>query len=202
MIRRTAPFAALACALLLVTPAAAGTFYVGAELGESSTDAVDESAIDDGSFGSINVDDSDSSWKAFVGYRFLKFVAVEVAAVDLGQFEVSGTSSGGGVFPAGNVSATAAADGYTVSALGVLPVGPGFKVFARAGYFIWDVDFDLTSSGVGTTVNDSQDGEDLVYGAGLAYKFAMGLGVRLEYEQYEVEDESIDVISAGLTWRF
>lgn len=199
MIRRTALLAPLACALLLVTPAAAGTFYLGAELGESSTDAVDESIIDDGTFGnSIDVDDSDTAWKGFVGYRFLKFVAVEAALVNLGEFEVNGTSSGA----AGDVSFSADADGYTLSAMGILPVGPGFKLFAKAGYFIWDVDVDVSSSGLGTTINDSDDGEDLVYGAGLAYKFGLGLGVRLEYEEYEIDDESVEVISAGVTWRF
>ena len=76
-----------------------GGFYVGGAVGQfdlkiDGLDGVDE-AID-------GLDADDTAWKAFVGWRFNPYLAVEAAYVDFGsphdQFTATGSS---GVLPGG-----------------------------------------------------------------------------------------------------
>jgi OOP family OmpA-OmpF porin len=200
-IRTFVPVVLVGALALLVAPAWAGTFYLGAGAGESSTDDLSVADLDDGSFVDGSLDDSDTAIKAFVGYRFLKFVAIEVGYVDLGEFTIEGTSDGSGPdFFAGPVDAAAEVDGYDVSVLGILPIGKRLKVFARAGYYLWDS--EVTVSNGGLSLSEDDDGEDTLIGAGASFRLGAGIDVRAEYEQFDVDDITVDVISAGLTWRF
>lgn len=39
-------------------------------------------------------------------------------------------------------------------------------------------------------------------GAGVSYRLGVGLAVRAEFEQFDVDGVNVDLITAGLTWRF
>jgi opacity protein-like surface antigen len=192
--------AMLLVSTMLATPAQAGKIYAGASVGESSIDFV-LADIDDGSLSNSSVDDSDTAFKVFVGYRFLKFFAVEADTVDLGEFAISATSDGSGAsFAAGPVAAIAEADGYRIAGVGILPVGGGFSVFAKAGIFYWDAETMLTDAS--STVIDSSSDSDEFFGAGLNFDLKGPISIRLEYEMLTLDDVDVDLVSIGAAFRF
>lgn len=156
-------------------------FYLGGSVGSATISA---EADDDFEF-----DENDFAWKAFGGYNF------ELAVVDLGIE--------GGYVNFGSPSATLSGEtvglelaGWDLFGLAGVQLGP-IGVFAKAGYFSWDVDVLVSGEKV-----DSDDGSDPAYGVGA--KFALGsLEIRGEYEYFDV-DESDDVymLSVGLVWSF
>lgn len=186
--------------LLVATPAQAGKIYAGASVGESSID-FSVADIDDGSLSNASADDSDTAFKVFAGYRFLKFFAVEADTVDLGEFVFTATSDGSGTsYPAGPVSAVAEADGYRIAGVGILPVGGGFSVFAKAGIFFWDAETVLIDNG-GTLTDDSSDNDEF-FGAGLNFDLKGPISIRLEYEMLTLDDVDVDLVSIGAAFRF
>jgi len=96
------------------------------------------------------------------------------------------------------VSYTLDSDSWNLWGIAGLDIGPiGF--FAKVGYIAWDV----SGSSVGESRESiSDDGTDLAYGIGA--KLLLGsLELRGELEMYDIEGaESLNMISAGLAWRF
>ena len=190
----------LGLAMLITGQAEAGKLYLGGSVGQSSAD-ITLNDIDDGSITGGMVDDSDTTYKAFVGFRLFKFFALEADWIDLGMASIDATSDGTGTdYAAGPVTATAMVDGYRVSALGVVPLGKRFSVFGRVGYFAWDSSDEITDS-VGT-IADSDSDEEEFYGAGLMIKFKGALSIRIEHERMTLDDTDVDLTSVGLAFRF
>jgi OOP family OmpA-OmpF porin len=141
--------------------------YVGAGIGDFGVDV--------GGF-----DGSDTGFKVFGGYRFIKYFAAELEYLDGGTVEDGGLEL--------DVS------GFNVSAVGILPVGGNFDVFAKLGMIFWDAD----TNGFG---DDS--GEDFSWGIGAGYGFTDQFGMQLEYQGFEIEDtDTVDMISLSATWKF
>lgn len=170
-----------------LTPAVASAEggYFGASYGRTELNVSDSEKAELGSLG-LSVDDIDQGWKIFGGYRFNDNVAVEVFHADLGDAEVSD----------GVDWVKVGADGYGVSAVGLLPVSDNFDLFAKAGMFHWSA--DVTSS-VGVSGGD--DGTDLTYGIGAAYNMK-NVSFRAEFERYDISGDDIDMISAGVQINF
>jgi OOP family OmpA-OmpF porin len=163
------------------TAVLAGPFYVGASAAKTNLQEDDLN----GSF-----DASDTTFKAFAGFRFLKFLGVEGGYVDFGSLE--DTNAGTNTTVEGNA--------YDIFVVGVLPIGKHFELFAKGGVFQWDRDAD--SDGL-LSGNDSDSGTDPVWGAGMAFVLGSHIGIRLEFERYEMSDiDSLDQESAGLEIRF
>jgi hypothetical protein len=163
------------------TAALAGPFYVGAS-------AIKTNLQQDDLGGSF--DASDTTYKAFVGFHFLKFLGLEANYVDFGSLE--DTSAGIDL----SVDATA----YDLFLVGVLPLGSHFELFAKAGYFKWDRNADASGAVTGT---DTDSGSDPVYGAGMSIIFGKHIGLRLEYEKYDMSDvDKLEQESAGIEIRF
>lgn len=118
--------------------------------------------------------DEDNSYKAYVGYRFNPYLAVEGAWVDLGNFD-----SERGDFNGHSLQAAAH--------LG-MPVGDRLRLFASAGVHAWDADSDIAG--------DSSD-LDLTYGLGVELDVFRNIGVRLEQEVLKVGDIELDQTSAS-----
>jgi len=167
--------------LLGSTAALAGPFYVGASAMKTNLQ------VDDlgGSF-----DASDTTYKAFVGFRFLKFLGLEGSYIDFGTLE---DSSAG-------IDLSVDATGYDLFLVGVLPLGKHFELFAKAGYFKWDRNADASGTMSGS---DSDSGNDPVYGAGAAFIFGKHIGLRLEYEKFDMSDvDTLEQESVGVDFRF
>jgi OOP family OmpA-OmpF porin len=182
--RRTMALAATAALGLLAAPAFAADngIYLGASVGQSGVSFEDTIAGED-----VDFDVDSTGFKAILGWRFVDWLAVEANYVDLGSGDdrVAGTKIETDV------------NGFTLSAVGFLPVGP-VDLFARVGVIDWEADvtapeFDLES-------ND--DGTDLTYGIGAQFR-VWSLGVRAEYEQFDISNaDTVDMISLGVTWTF
>ncbi|GLZ85709.1 hypothetical protein Pres01_17600 [Metapseudomonas resinovorans] len=118
--------------------------------------------------------DDDNSYKAYVGYRFNPYLAVEGAWVDLGSFE----------------GERADFDGHSLQAAAHfgIPVGDRVRLFASAGVHAWEADDD--------SAGDSSD-LDLTYGLGVEVDVFRNVGVRLEQEVLKVGDIELDQTSAS-----
>jgi len=148
--------------------------YLGASVGQSSLQ------VDD-----FNFDADATGYKLIAGWRFLDWLAVEGNYIDFGSGDdrVAGTKI------------ESDADGFSLSAVGFLPVGP-VDLFARVGAVDWSG--DLSSPGLGS---DSVDGTDLTYGVGAQFR-VWSLSIRAEYEMFDIDDADVDMISVGVTWTF
>ena len=163
------------------TAVLAGPFYFGASAMKTNLQ------VDDlgGSF-----DASDTTYKAFVGFRFMKFLGFEASYIDFGSLDDS--SSGIDL----SVDATA----YDLFAVGVLPLGKHFELFAKAGLFKWDRNADASGA---TSGSESDSGSDPVYGAGAAFIIGKHIGIRIEYETFEMSDvDKLEQESVGVDFRF
>lgn len=203
-------------------------FYVGGDIANANYD-VNQGTLDNLSEDFINfvgfdvvdadseLDDSDSSWSLFVGYRFMPYLAVEGAYVDLGTagYQATGEIVDVESFYDATISGDISSSGFALSALGILPVGESFEAFARLGVYYADTDIDLNLSadGEGPSFDESfneKEGEtEFLWGIGGAYNFNDALAVRLEYSQYmDIGDEElsgeydVDRWSLGVTWTF
>lgn len=174
----------------------------------------------------IRVEDgSDTGGKIFGGYRLGRHLALEGAYVDLGSTEVSVSFDLPGFlpglpfelpipveFPDLAFTATTRLDtnGWSAQALGLLPLPPRVELFAKAGVLYWKVDpasvnipriDDLI---VNLDVNaDADTGTSAVVGIGLEVQLAGAFALRAEAERFaDVGGSDIDLLSAGLAWRF
>jgi len=178
-------------AMLAISQASAQGYYIGGSVGES--DADEGNAIP-ALITSGPVDGKDSGMKFFGGYQFSQNLGVELAYVDLGKANYSGTFFGAPV-TGGRVKTS----GFNASVVGVLPLNPSFSLFAKAGMFAWDAKArDVTG---GLPFSGSDDGADLSFGFGGAYNLTKNFSLRAEWEQFEAVDK-ISLLSVGVAYRF
>jgi OOP family OmpA-OmpF porin len=167
---------------LLALPAfAEDGFYLGGSVGQAE--------INTGTLADVKFEGDDTGYKVFGGYRFLKFFAVEGAYADLGSVQNKAAVN----------RKTADMNAYTAEGIGFIPLGIA-DIFGKAGFASWNADF--SSDGGTLPIPSSADGTDLVYGAGVQFRFK-SIAVRGEVEYYDVE-ESDDVYqySVGASWTF
>ncbi|MDD5329422.1 MAG: outer membrane beta-barrel protein [Sulfuricella sp.] len=167
-------------------------WYVGLSGGQSKTEVGGgdiNSAI--GTTGG-SVDDTDTGWKAFLGYQFSPNIAVEAGYVDFGKFNFSSA--------AGNGDLKTSNSGY-IDAVGILPF-QNFSIFGKLGAYT--IKTELNGAGV----SNSHTTNDWTYGVGAGYDFTRNLGVRVEWERFNgVGDNSttkgdLDLASVGVLYKF
>jgi hypothetical protein len=106
--------------------------YLGLSIGQSTLKDWDSSVIDDGSFNSIDVEDSDVSFRVSGGYDLNPSLALEIGYSDFGEVTAEGTSDGTGfAWTAGPVSADASADGFDLGFVGRIPASDSFSFLGR-----------------------------------------------------------------------
>ncbi len=154
------------------------------------------------------------AFKAFGGYQILDYLAVEAAYVDLGEAEVTacfvnslngcGPEPGDG-FPQlsnrGNPwTIDSPIDGWTVEVLGLLPIAERLELFAKVGVFFWEQEITaqddvVTAPGrpiIGgppeNLLRISRDDNDLTWGFGGSFQATDKLGLRLEFQWFDVAD--------------
>ena len=162
--------------------------YLGGGIGDFSS-AVDEiDNLDDVDDVGIDFSDGDNAMKVFAGWNFNRFFAVQGDFVDFGE------SSG---FVSPSVSGTSDVQGFAPSIVGTLPIGP-VELFARVGMMFYEVDLNLTG---GRLVDES--GEDLVWSAGIGIDILDKANLRLEYEEYDIEQlDEADALWLNFAWKF
>ena len=137
----------------------------------------------------------DDAWKAFVGFRFAPFIALEGAYVNFGhpndRFDSFGSN---GVY---HVRMT----GFSPALIGTLPLGP-IELFGKAGYYFYDLDTRVDFSS-GPLLESRHSRSDFLYGGGLGVTLLRHLNLRAEYERVNVRNApDSDVIWLSPSWRF
>lgn len=193
----------LLAALVFAVSSTAGTayaqdnpsgFYLGAGVGQFNVQIDD---IDQTDEAIERLDDDDRAWKAFAGWRFGRYLALEAAYIDFGTPNSRSDASGSrGDF-------RVKLSGFAPYVIGTLPIGP-VELFAKAGYYFYDVDLrvDLDDP-LAPDIDSSKSHEDFLYGGGVGVTFLQHLNVRLEYERLDSKlVDDADALWLSGSWRF
>lgn len=184
-------------ALLLGTLLASGAgsavagengFYIGGNIGSSFVE--DEDDIDVGDeVEEFDLDDDDFGWKAYAGFQFIPWLAVEGGYVDFGEVEEATT----------NIDLTSQLDGWDAFVVGKIPLA-FVDVFGKVGVISYDLDVDLDAGGIDESFSSS--GEDIAYGVGAAFNLG-NLAIRAEAERFDISDiDDLYMLSVGATLTF
>lgn len=185
-------------------------FYVGLGAGESSFD-IEKSELDGVVLGALfsqglfvtsrssTFEDSDTALALFAGYHFNRYIAVEAGYVDLGAAEYRST---GTVNPPGPVvSAPAAVDvdvestGFTLAALGSLPVGNVVDLHGRLGFLFSQTDLSVAVRVASASAADTQSLDSIggFFSVGAGLNFGEHWSLSLDWTRYaNVGDENDD----------
>ncbi len=160
-------------------------FYIGAGIGEFSTQIDEISDVDDVD---LDFDTDEDATKIYAGWRFNRFFAVQLDQYDFGDSSLAVNS----------LPLTAETEGTAASLVGTLPLGP-IELFARAGVMWYDVTVDFDNDEV---IDES--GNDTVYSAGLAFTLIKRLNIKLEYEEIHLDDafDDANAVWISANWRF
>jgi OOP family OmpA-OmpF porin len=185
-------------------------WYGGISAGQSSAD-VDASGLTvlGATASSTSVEDTDTGFKVYGGYRFNRNLAVEAGWADLGAFSATRRVTA----PAtGSIKAETKVSGLFGQVVGIIPVAERFSVFGTAGLYANEVKTTISTSGavvpLGATSASNSDA-NLKVGVGAGYDFTDKFGVRVEWERFfDLGDDSVggksdvDFVSIGLVIRF
>ncbi len=211
--RNLLPLPLLAFGLLAAAPCVQAQWYVGASAGESRNSYKGAGQADqlldlgfDGA--SSSIDDKDAAYRIYAGYQLHRYVAVEAGFVDLGRTSITST-----VLPAGSLDTRIRAKGFDVSAVGMLPLGEQFTVFARVGAFAAETRASYSGRGSVLLFDGEQTQKkrstNVVYGVGATFNFTPRFALRAEYNRYSKLGDDLTggefdtrTLSAGIQYRF
>lgn len=156
----------------------AGNRYIGLNAGKG----------DIGGSCLLNCDNDADVYSLYTGGMWNKNFGLELGATDFRDFDRG----------LGSVSAY----GFSIKAVGVIPVTPSFSAFAKAGTIYGRTKGAL--DGLSPGARDSDWGSS--YGAGVSFDFTPSLAAVLEYDQSNLRfagvREHINTTSVGLKYRF
>ena len=179
----------------------AADLYLGASIGQART-AVDDSDINDrlaaaGLGGSGRISDTErTGWKAYAGYQFLEFMALEGGYTSLGEMNLD--FSGVGIASAKQLAEIAPVSGelWELALVARYPMSEKWHLLARAGAARWDMEYSLGSDSGNLT------GTDPVLGLAVERHIANHWFARLGWDHYVVPEEDTDLFSLGVVYRF
>lgn len=167
-------------AAVMCAPAALADTYLGLSAGQSQIEYGSPDTSTDFDPKAIDLDDGDTAFKVFGGYKFT-IAAAELAYVDFGRIE-------------GNNGTYSEVSGF--SGFGMLHMGLGpASVFGKVGGFMWESTASVEQL--------EDDGYDLAYGLGVMVGL-LGIDARMEYEYFNVGGKLDDVsmVSVGVSYSF
>ncbi len=194
--------------------AANAEWYVGASGGATKVKDAPSSSEFDADLAALgltarsSVDDTDTGWKLFGGYNFSPNFAVEGSYADLGELSIKSRVTSP---VAATVNTSWEAKTWTLSVVGILPLGYNFDVFGKVGMHYWDADLSATatSGASAASASDDDNGTDLMYGIGADYNFTNNFALRVEWELYQnigddnsTGESDVDLWSAGVQYSF
>ena len=188
--------------------------YIGVGAGASRTSIDDPSAginaallaAGFASSTTTSKNETSAAYKAFIGYSFNQYFALEGGYFNLGKFKFDAT-----VNPPGTLHGETKSQGFNIDAVLSYPVGQGFSVFGRIGIQDTRSKVDLTGTGSVSVLSSgtSETKTSWKAGLGLGYEFARGIGVRGEWEYYQIPDGTntdtvakADVVGISLYYKF
>ncbi len=177
--------AAMAVSIMLLAgpiSAQAGGFFVGGSIGQASLDE---------DFDGLTVDDNSTAIRIVAGWRFNDYFALEGGYHDFGDFEQTFDNAG---VPG---PAKLSADGFTLGAVGSIPVSERFALTGRAGMFFWNGTAEVNNVSQATP-----EDSNLYLGAGVSFDLSNRLQLTGDWTRYELEDAVSGVFSVGLQYQF
>lgn len=203
-------------------------FYVGGQYGNSSTedntqlDAVTLSLYDELRFvpdqRSNRLQTEDTIWGFFGGYRLLPNLAFEAGYMSLGKQVLRETSSGtffpttsSPVAESWTMSVGVKTTGFSLSALGVLPITYNWEIYARGGVFFAQNTLSLYANNQVNCCGANQIDEsstDFLAGVGAGYTLAEVYQLRAEYQRIfdagtkDYGEADADLVTIGITVKF
>jgi OOP family OmpA-OmpF porin len=153
-----------------------------------------------------SVEDRDTGWKLYAGYRLHRNWAVEGGYTSLGRYRDEGQV----VENPGAVETTFKANSWNLAALAILPLDNGFEAFVKAGAGYWRTDLDSQGSFSGRSAHSAKaNGTGALLGLGARWRFSDTLTARLEWERFSHVGKAdstgrtdIDFASIGLQYNF
>jgi OOP family OmpA-OmpF porin len=149
--------------------------------------------------GTTSCDTSDVGYRIAGGYQLNQNFAFELSYFDLGK-----ASFAGNVPPFGAVTGSVGLTGFSLSALGIVPINQ-FSIYGRLGIASVETTLDGAVAGLGSA-SDSETSTPLLVGFGAAYAFNKNFSARLEWSRttakFEDEEGDVDLLSLGLVYRF
>ena len=216
-----------AASLLIASSASAAErgFYVGGLYGEADKNleqarfANTALSIYEGfAFSPQQIDSDfetgDSAYSFFAGYRWLENLAFEAGFMDLGSVVYSDDASGidliDGAPATWSQRIVSSTSGYSLSALGILPLSYRTEVFVRGGVLISSGELSFRiSDGIGSLgLRGSASDVDFLAGAGLGFTFAEIYTLRLEYQsvfdagEASTGEADVDLYAVGISVTF
>lgn len=172
--------------------------YIGVGGGQFNVKIENATGVTD-VIGDLSTDDV--AWKAFFGWRFMRYLSLEGDYIDLGtprgNFEASGSN--------GNYSLDIS--GFGTYLIGTLPISI-FELQAKVGYYWNDVKLNVNLNNVGpengNVLHTNNHGEAWTYGVGAGVTAFDHLHFLLEYEYMDLQRDLKDpyVVWASAAWRF
>lgn len=168
--------------LALAPAAQADTgLYLGGDLGEVSAEQF---------FDGFDFDASTDAWRLYGGWRLSDYLGAEVGYVNFGELDERvdiGTSF---------VPVSADAEGYTLAGTVGWPISDSVVLTGRGGFLFWD-----SENRVDDLRFDESD-ENFFYGAGLRVDFGRNFSVTGDWTRYELDTVEVEMVSAGIQFRF
>lgn len=184
-------------------------WYIGANIGKTSARIDDEkirtSLQNDGFVvTSIAEDRRDQGYKAYLGYQFGDYVALEGGYFDLNEFSFAAET-----LPVTDFRGKTGLKGWDLDLVGILPFTERFSAIARVGLTQNKSTTRFGSNGLINTTSYNQDDSYTRHkvGLGLQYELTKAFTVRLEAERYRMDDlvgnkGDLDMYSLGVVYRF
>jgi len=145
----------------------------------------------------VPCDDHDTAWRAFAGYQFNNWFALEFGYADLGAASGSG---GAGAFK------VEVKEAWDLTGVFLFPVATHLSLLARGGMYRARTTVDVAQPGFPPT-HDAGTNSGFSYGAGTEFRLGK-LGLRAEWVRYEnvgvaaTGEDEIDVLGVSLLFRF
>lgn len=176
--------AAAVSLMLLAGPISvqAGGFFVAGSIGKAGLDE---------DFDGLVVDDNSTAFRLVAGWRFNDYFALEGGYHDFGDFEQA-FDDGSGLS-----IAKLSADGFTLGAVGSIPVSERFALTGRAGMFFWNGSAEINNVSLATP-----EDSNLYLGAGISFDLGKHFQLTGDWTRYELESAVSGVFSVGLQYQF
>ncbi len=186
------------------------SFYAGLGYGWSKLDTGITNLT-----GTASLDEDDSGFKIFGGFKINKFLGLELAYNKIGKAELKGNS--GDQFSLDGVTYSFLINGVTIeaeaktielAAIYFIPLDyftqndsmKYFEPFIKIGANFWEIEYSLSVANVGKVKGDD-DGTDIVFGAGINFKVHENFTIRTEWERFKMED-NVDFFTLNLIFDF
>jgi hypothetical protein len=207
LLKQTLILAFAASALMLGTNVRAespcqASFFLGQVRGEDPAPKLNSAMASHG--WSATADSSDltrNGYRLMGGCRMGRFGA-ELSYVDLGSasLTVTGTITNQEQLKADMKRiAPASADGITATVAAHHQLPHQVDVSAHAGLFRWQS--ELAVNVTGSSVHQKDHGVDLTYGLSAEVKTGQRIGVRLDWDRYEVDSNWLRSMMLGVVYR-